>query len=83
MEAQDPQDAIDHEEAIAYAQEEEETPEAKKAKKASILAVLKKLREIEKRHEEGEPVYAEMAARIEARHEEATQALIREAMEGE
>lgn len=72
----------EHEEALAYAQEQEETPETKKARKASMLAVVKRLRAIEKAHEEGQPVYAEMAARIEARHEEAAQALIREAMEG-
>ena len=72
----------EHEEALAYAQEQEETPETKKARKASMLAVVRKLREIEKRHEAGEPVYAEMAARIEARQHEAADALVREALEG-
>lgn len=61
---------------------EEDTPETRKARKASMLAVLKRLRDIEARHEAGEPVYAEMAARIEARQHEAADALVREALEG-
>jgi len=72
----------EHEEALAYAQEQEETPETKKARKASMLEALKRLRAIEKAHEEGQPVYAEMAARIEARQHEAADALVREALEG-
>lgn len=59
-----------------------DTPEARKQSKAAALDILRKLRDIEARHEAGEPVYAEMAARIEARHAEAAEALIREALEG-
>lgn len=62
--------------------ETEETPETRKATKASMLAVLKTLRGIEARREAGEPVYAAMAARIEARQYEEADALVREALEG-
>lgn len=58
---------------------EEETPETRKA---AALDILRKLRDIMVRAEAGEPVYAEMAARIDARERERAEALIREALEG-
>jgi hypothetical protein len=56
--------------------------ETRKQRKTTALDILQKLRDIEAHHKAGEPVYAEMAARIEARQHEAADALVREALEG-
>lgn len=57
-----------------------ETPESRKADRATLRDTLRKLREIERRAANGEPVYREMAERIEARRNAAADDMIRDAL---
>ena len=54
----------------------------KHASKKGMIEVTRKLRGIQEAHSEGKPVYAEMAARIQASEHAEADAMVREALEG-
>ncbi len=67
---------------MTHEHDTETETETAKGRKVAMLSILRTLRAVVKRHEAGEPVYAEMAARIQGREHEAADDLIREALEG-